>query len=138
MLCYVWLNDLLVDGMCLMLYHVAGHVFIFVASLGPDVVLAVLCTSWQWHLGLFNFVGLCLSLLQWGALFFLVYLQEVFVCTLLQWLQHLCLMSWILLIVLVIIFKNEKCLLLIVFKWGAVIVKCPERYLIPERLFFNG
>ena len=58
-----------------------------------------------------------------GALFFLVFLQEVFVWTLLQWLQHLCLVSWISLIVLVTIFENEKCLLLIVFKQGAVIVK---------------
>ena len=46
------------------------HVFMSVASLGPDVVLAVLFTSWQWCLGLFKFVGLCLSLLQWGALSF--------------------------------------------------------------------
>ena len=42
-------------------------VFIFVASLGPDVVLAVLFISWQWHLGLFKFVWICLSLLQWGG-----------------------------------------------------------------------
>ena len=43
--------------------------FFFVASLGPDVVLAVLVASRQWCLGLLNFGGLCLSLLQWGALF---------------------------------------------------------------------
>ena len=55
------------------------HVFISVVLLGPDVVLAVLFISWQWHLGLFKFVGLCLSLLQWGALFFLIFLLEVFV-----------------------------------------------------------
>ena len=40
-----------------------------VALLGPDVVLAVLFISWQWHLGLFKVVGLCLSLLWWGPLF---------------------------------------------------------------------
>ena len=92
-------------------------VFIFVVSLGPDVVLAA------WHLGLFKFVGLCLSLLQWEAQFFLMFLLQVFAWILLQWLQHLCLVSWISLVVLVTIFENGRCLLFIVFKWGAVIVK---------------
>ena len=45
MLC-AWLNDLLADGMCLMLYQVSGmclmSVALLVALLGPDVVLAAL------------------------------------------------------------------------------------------------
>ena len=50
-----------------------------VALLGPDVVLAVLFTPWQWHLRLFKFVGLCLSLLQWGALVYLIFLLDALV-----------------------------------------------------------
>ena len=103
------------------------HVFIFVVSLGPDVVLAVLVASWQWHLGLFNCGGLCLSLLQWGALFSLLFLWEVYVWTLLQWLQHLCSVSWIAIEKFITIFENGKCLLLIVFKLeGLLLSTGPE------------
>ena len=53
--------------------------YMSVALLGPDVVLAVLFTLQQWHLGLFKIVGLCLSLLQWGALVCLIFLLDVLV-----------------------------------------------------------
>ena len=43
---------------------------LLVASLGPHMVMAVLLTFLQWHLGLFKFGGVCLSLLQWGGLCF--------------------------------------------------------------------
>ena len=40
-----------------------------VALLGPDVVLAVLFTSWQWHLGQFKFVGFGCHFCNGGSIF---------------------------------------------------------------------
>ena len=40
-----------------------------VALLGPDVVLAVLFTSWQWYLGLFTFVGFACHFCNGGPVF---------------------------------------------------------------------
>ena len=107
------------------------HVFIslglLVALLGPHVVLAAwLFIFWQWHLRLFKIGGFCLSLLQWGALILHELLLDVFVWTLLQRLHHLWLVLWVLLMVLVNIFK-WGCLLLMVLKQGAVVVNGLER-----------
>ena len=52
-------------------------VFISVASLGPDVVLAVLSTLWQWHLRLLKLWGFACHFCNGGALFFLIFLLDV-------------------------------------------------------------
>ena len=64
-----------------------------VVSLVPHVVLAALFIFWQWQLRLFRIGSSCLSLLWWGALFFLNLLLDIIVWTLLQWLERLWLVS---------------------------------------------
>ena len=94
---------------------------LLVVSLGPYLVLDALFTFWQRHLRLFKIRGFCLSLLQWGALDFPNLSLDETAWTLLQWLQHLWLVFRVFVLVLVTIFANRGCPLLMVFKWWAVV-----------------